>query len=423
MPAIAMIKLMDSNSYSTQLTYSHVRTFGGPPYRADFTLNDWEDRLEDSLVAIDREGDPLYYAIIPESLPELPPMITMELARYVEKAVNLYYKHNTINGCTKPDATNFYFAANNDDGSCVTPDSFTFAGVFQTCESDTPPGVADDNVCPNLIQKNPLTGDYTCPPPYEAVLLYNGEKQASKIVSYRDCNDHYFVFFKHCKTKYKQVTVIGHYSTYWCVATNKIPNQSGLMFGGLYNSMSANPITNGMSCPNYYHSLLFGEDTHICVSNDFELGYPQSLPFGGFESCKAGNPLALVNFSSNSSGIANSNYKMFGELEIDQINWPHRCPKGYSQHLASIEQSCDISYCVKSGSLGEKGLPPVQRLPFRRQPQPNANSSDVCVCVLALYSECSIRVWLTALLEYIDLFLLNAQKDQIILQISFKMLA
>ena len=28
---------------------------------------------------------------------------------------------------------------------------------------------------------------------------------------------------------------------------------------------------------------------------------------------------------------------------------------------------------------------------------------------------------MTALLEYIDLFLLNAQKDQIMLQISFKM--
>ena len=124
---------MNYDSYSTQLTYSHVRTFGGPPYRTDFTLNDWEDRLEDSLVAIDRERDPLYYAITPEALPELPPMITMELAQYVEKAVNLYYKYNTINGCTQPNATNFYFAANTDDGSCVTPDSFTFAGVFQTC--------------------------------------------------------------------------------------------------------------------------------------------------------------------------------------------------------------------------------------------------------------------------------------------------
>ena len=341
---------MNYESYSTQLTYSHLRTFGGPPYKTDFTLNDWEDGLEDSLVAIDREGDPLYYAIVPEALPELPPMIVMEIARYVEKAVNLYYKYNTINGCTQPDATNFYFAANNDDGSCVIPDSFTFAGVFQTCIARSNIFniiVNDQNGCLGLLQKNPLTGDYSCPSSYEAVLLYEGEMNIKYLYQL-------------------------HYSTYWCMATGT--DQSGLMFGGLYNSMSANPITHSMSCPNYYHSLLFGEDTHICVSND-ELGYAQSLPFGGFESCKAGNPLALVNSSSSSSSIAN--YKMFGELEIDQSNWPHRCPKGYSQHLASIEQSCDISYCVKAGSLGEKGLPPVRRLPFRRQPQHNANSSDV----------------------------------------------
>ena len=54
-----------------------------------------------------------------------------------------------------------------------------FAGVFQTYKSDTPLGVTYDDVCPSLIQKHPLTGDYTCPPPYEAVLFYNGEKQAS----------------------------------------------------------------------------------------------------------------------------------------------------------------------------------------------------------------------------------------------------
>ena len=36
-------------------------------------------------------------------------------------------------------------------------------------------------------------------------------------------------------------------------------------------------------------------------------------------------------------------------------------------------------------------------------------------------NECSIRVRVTALLEYIDLFQLNSQKVQIMLQISFKM--
>ena len=39
----------------------------------------------------------------------------------------------------------------------------------------------------------------------------------------------------------------------------------------------------------------------------------------------------------------------------------------------------------------------------------------------SLRTECSIRVKMTALLEYIDLFLLNPQKGKIMLQISFKM--
>ena len=41
----------------------------------------------------------------------------------------------------------------------------------------------------------------------------------------------------------------------------------------------------------------------------------------------------------------------------------------------------------------------------------------------SLRTECSIRVRMTALLEYIDFFLLNAQKGQIMLQISFKAVA
>ena len=100
----------------------------------------------------------------------------------------------------------------------------------------------------------------------------------------------------------------------------------GYLFEGLYNSW-------------YVMSKLlsFYEDTHVCVSNDYELGYAQSLPFGGFESYKAGNPLALVNLSSSSSGIANSNHKMFGKLKLTKTIGHTDAPRGsYPQHLASI---------------------------------------------------------------------------------------
>ena len=133
-----------------------------------------------SLVAIDREGIPLHFAIIPEVLNELPPTQTLELAKYVEKAINSYYKHNTYYGCTDPNAKNFYFGANIDDGSCkAKSDDFKFGGVYQTCSHT--PSTKKDVICPDLVQKNPLTGDYSCPPGYEAVLLHNGTKSGSYV--------------------------------------------------------------------------------------------------------------------------------------------------------------------------------------------------------------------------------------------------
>ena len=161
-------------SYLSSRTYSHIRTFGGPPYRINFTIDDWEDGIPNALVAIDREGMPLNLAVIPEVLTELPPAQTLELADYIEKAISSYYKHNTHRGCTNPTAENFYFGANADDGTCESSPLtyFRFGGVYQTCSHT--PSDKRDVVCPDLVQKNPLTGDYSCPYGYEAVLLYSG---------------------------------------------------------------------------------------------------------------------------------------------------------------------------------------------------------------------------------------------------------
>ena len=365
------------DSYLSNRTYSHIRTFGGPPYRINFTINDWEDGLPDSVVTIDREGVPLHFAIIPEVLTELPPAQTLELAHYVEKAINLYYKHNTRLGCTNPNARNFYFGANVDDGSCKAPsDNFTFGGVYQTC-THTP---TDDRdiICPDLEQKNPLTGDYSCLPGYEAVLLHSGAKSGSYIT--QACHQHcrHFIIKYDCHTDCYNVNnpVTGHYQTYWCVDTGRVHDNSGYMFGGLYSSIAVNPLTRTKSCPNHFYPLRFGEDTHICVSDDYELGYGLSIPFAGFESCSAGNPLA----TKSSSGELKMN---LGVLKVDPSSWPHRCPTGYTQHLASMEQSCEINYCVKAGTLGENGLPPVKLPPYRKYPNLNPNLYNVMSIVSA----------------------------------------
>ena len=366
-----------SESYLLNRTYSHIRTFGGPPYRINFTIDDWEDGLPDTMVAIDREGVPLHFAIIPEVLTELPPAQTLELAKYVERAINSYYKHNTYYGCTDPNAKNFYFGANIDDGSCKAPsDNFTFGGVYQTCSHT--PSDRRDVVCPDLVQKNPLTGDYSCPPGYEAVLLHSGTKTGSYVTRQCDEHCHNYIFFKKCHTDCYDVNnnVVGNYQTYWCVDPGRVPAKSGYMFGGLYSSVAVNPLTQARSCPNHYYPLRFGEDTRICVSDDYELGYVLSIPFAGFESCSAGNPLA----TKSSSGELRMT---FGLLEVDPSSWPHRCPTGYTQHLASMEQSCEINYCVKAGSLDEKGVPPVKLPPYRKYPSINPNTYNVMSIVSA----------------------------------------
>ena len=330
------------SAYLTSRTSSYIKTYGGPPYRSNFTVDYWEDELNDNLVAIDREGVPLHFAVIPEALSELPPTLTLELAQYVEQAINSYYKHNTHYGCTNPNAGNFYFGANIDDGSCqAKANNFTFGGVYQTYN----PGYSE---CSFLSQKNPKTSDYSCPVGYEPVILHSG----SVNVQHRKCK-HFFIF-THCYEEY----ITCNYQINWCVATGEVSDNSGYLFGGLFSSITPNPLTQAKSCPNHFYPIKFGLDTEVCVSDDYELGYALSVSFAGFHSCSIGNPLASTN------GLVNSG---------DPITWPRRCPTGYSQHLAVIEQSCEINYCTKTGSFDEKGLPPVKLPPFRKYPKPNTN--------------------------------------------------
>ena len=107
---------------------------GGAPYRANFTTDQWEDSLADNLIAIDRAGDPLHFAITSEALPELPDILTIQLSSFVEESIKAYYKHNIVKGCTNPESPNFNFAAILDDKSCgKSYTNFTFGGVYQVC--------------------------------------------------------------------------------------------------------------------------------------------------------------------------------------------------------------------------------------------------------------------------------------------------
>ena len=89
------------DEYTKHIVHSTVYTFGGPPFRVDFTIAQWENLLLDELVAVDRSGDPLHYAITPGRLPEISDKQIFEVAKTVKKAIKMYYHKNTIKGCTK----------------------------------------------------------------------------------------------------------------------------------------------------------------------------------------------------------------------------------------------------------------------------------------------------------------------------------
>ena len=322
--------------------------------------------LENDLVALDRSGDPLYYVVSTATLPDLPQSTIYKVYDHIKAAVEVYYKHNTYPGCTDKDAPNFSFIANEDDGSCEPPASnHTFGGVYQTCNGSS-------DLCAGMEQKNPLTGDFSCTDEYEAVLLQDGTKQLT--TSSHECHS-CWLFFKCCddKTYYAEST----YSAYWCPAKGIVDENNGFLFGGLFSSMSTNPLTGSRTCPSRFYALRLLKDLVICVSDDYELGFRTSLPFAGLFSCKSGNPLALsttsiVNTTASVNSTTIQHSLMSYMVEQGSSSWPRGCPPRFSHHLAVVDNGCEISYCIQTGALSRQSLPKIKRPPFIKLPHDTA---------------------------------------------------
>ena len=145
--------------------------------------------------------------------------------------------------------------------------------------------------------KNSLTGAFSCPKDYDAVLLLRGTATAPKTdkkCSYRKkCK---FLFFG-CRQEefceYYPSTETAQHQTYWCVPNRKKNKLRGYyLFGGILSNEIQNPITQANECPTHYISLKLGSQAQICVSEDYERGQQFALLFGGFFSCNIGNKLA-----------------------------------------------------------------------------------------------------------------------------------
>ncbi|TPP39585.1 Macrophage expressed protein [Fasciola gigantica] len=301
--------------YSKKSTHSRINSYGGPIFRAyQMNLSDWEQGLDDQLVVIDRSGQPIHELITGRSMPELAEHVTLRLSKTIKSAVERYYKSNAVIASSWHETSK--------------------------CE-----------------QQCAVTVQYWC-----AL-----DPSLNLTVEQRPQDD------------------------------------LGLIFGGLYTDKEVNPVTHQFSCPEYSWPLLMGRRIRICLSTDRELGEKHAMLFGGFYSCQYGNPLVSVvsvnrtnksqeqvavrgwmsstveRISSRTRRANTVEPKMFiGGVRSEGAEpaavedysslfaslWPKRCPDGYTAHLAAMEDTCQVTFCVPANTIKGKRKRYLKRPPF-----------------------------------------------------------
>ncbi|KAK0044629.1 macrophage-expressed 1 protein, partial [Biomphalaria pfeifferi] len=344
------------DDYSSATTYSVTRAIGGPLYDPESSnLSAWVKGIEKNLVPLDRAGEPLSSLVKQQLLPELPLSTIDALEKVVQGSIELYYEMNTYRGCTKLDDPNFSVSANVEDGSCGTkPTPFTFGGVYQTCTVHGT--IIYRNPCEGLRQVNPKTGTYSCPPFYTAVLIQTFYQRVVTETN-TNCRGCGFLWLSTCCDT-KHIVATAAYSAYWCAATVSAQPNSGYFFGGFYTPTQDNPLTGSTTCPLAFYPRRFLTDMSLCLS---EHSTQRAVPFGGFFSCKSGNPLAVLEAKTGLDTF-------MSQSNDSRTSYPMRCPENFNKYLATSDSDCSIYYCASTRTLTNLTITPIKRPPFKSKP-------------------------------------------------------
>ncbi|XP_033102014.1 macrophage-expressed gene 1 protein-like [Anneissia japonica] len=354
----ARINAQSMKSFQTSTTNSHIESYGGNIYKTD--VDDWESSIKENLVTIDKAGEPLHTIITSKNIENLPPFLVRQVSIAVESAISRYYVMNTITGCTDITSPNFNFLANrpndiSDMSDLCTTDSatpdihFRFGGVFTRC---MPPRIRNSKICDRLKKNNPKTNTDSCPTDYYDIMVFR-----------ESMPERYYV-------KGKRYTAYAQISVYWCAGREATVEEDWNVFdyfnyfGGMYTHVTPNPFTMTRGCPQGFMPLPLGSDLNVCVSDTTD----SQVEFGGFFTCKVGNPFA-IELASNIEGRPNSNY-------------PKHCPKGFGSLVATIKNNCQIMYCIKYKSEMKRyfntATPEIsiKRPPYIHHPEPSANATN-----------------------------------------------
>jgi hypothetical protein len=287
------------NNYQENLSSSYVVALGGPPFGPGTSIEGWQLEIDNNLVAIDRRGKYLYTLVNKYYFPDLPPIIVYKLQEAIKNATFTYIRANTLSGCL--DFNNKNFDPNallNDPSRCEESNElsgYQIGGNYYSLPDDRRE---------KIDYRNPATGSLSCPKGSDSRVLDHG--------------------------------------IHWCVRDYKKELLKGYMFGGIFSKKYKvkNPLTNGFSCPQKYIPFTFTAHVHICYTKDTGRSVVK-LGFGGFFSCRHGNPMA-----QNSMG----------------------CAAGFRRILAFSDEACSVYYCAKIMDLQKLGkqddikLPPFTKL-------------------------------------------------------------